>query len=116
MGVAACGQAADPTSEPPRPSQAECESLYDTLHDRHTRAVQAWSAECEAARETRRFEEVASRGQEITREFLARFEELAQLGCARAKYEVLDSLGHLEPFDEGRVDAALAFLDDLVRE
>jgi thiol-disulfide isomerase/thioredoxin len=116
MGLVACGQAADPASDPPRPSEAECDALYDALSDEQQRAFQAWSAEMKAVQGTERFEAVRARATEITREFLARFEELAGRDCGRAKCEVLDLVAHLEPFEEARVDAALVFLEDLVRE
>jgi thiol-disulfide isomerase/thioredoxin len=116
MGLSACGRAADPAADPAPASEAECEALYETLSDEHQIAVREWAAEGQAAVGTEQLAAVRARGMAITREYLARFEELARLGCARAKYEVLDFLGHLDPFEEGRVDAALVYLEDLVRD
>ncbi len=112
----ACAQTPDSASTDARLSEAECEALYEALLDDHQREVEAWGARVEAARGTAQFEILREQGPEITRRFLPRFQELADQGCGRAKYEVLDLLGHMEPLDESQVGYALGFLDDLVHE
>ena len=81
----ACAAALAACAAPPRPSD-ECAPRYEALSDEHQRAVRAWAAEVDAARSPAERAAHRDRGAEITREFLARFEELAE----RAEIEVAD--------------------------
>ena len=111
--LAACGQSAGPPADLPAGSEVDCEVLYETLCDEHQHAVRAWSAEIKAARGT---DHEALRNPGPAREFLPRFEDLAERGCARAKFDVLDLLAHIEPFQVDQVEGALDLLDDLVHD
>ncbi|TDJ74543.1 MAG: TlpA family protein disulfide reductase [Planctomycetota bacterium] len=115
--VAACTQnLVGCSSEGAEYSEEECEELYEALSEDHQQAVREWGARIEAAKGTEQLEALGAQGRELTLHFLPRFQEVADRGCGLAKLEVLDLLGHIEPFEESQFDYAIGLLEDIVRE
>ena len=115
-GLAACGATPSRTPAPSQLSEEACEPLHEALSDEHQRDVHDWSERARLAQDAASREVARAEAQALTRRYRDRFQVLADQGCGRARVQVLDLLGHIEPIDEDQVAGALEMLSLVASE